>query len=179
MASFNRVILMGNLTQDIELRYTPGGTAVTDARMAVNNKRKNANNEWVDEVCYVSVTMWGRTAEVASEYLSKGSPVFVEGHLKYDSWETDGKKQSKLSVVCERMQMVGGKSGGGSGAAASQSYDKSTSARPAQVSESSSRQPAAASQNVAPQDTANQSAGRGDANPTGDGAGYDDTEIPF
>ena len=82
MASYNRVILVGNLTRDIELKYTPGGTAVTDIGMAVNDRRKSATGEWVDETTFVDVTLWGRTAEVASEYLSKGSPILVEGRLK-------------------------------------------------------------------------------------------------
>jgi len=115
MASFNRVILLGNLTQDVEIRYIPSGMAVTDVRMAVNDRRKNADGEWVEEATFVDVTLWGRTAEVASEYLSKGSPVFIEGRLKLDSWETgDGQKRSKLKVVGERMQLLGGR-GGGSG----------------------------------------------------------------
>ena len=115
MASFNRVILMGNLTRDIELKYTPSGTAVTDIGLAVNDRRKSASGEWVDETTFVDVTLWGRTAEVASEYLSKGSPVLIEGRLKLDTWETDGQKRSKLRVTGERMQMLGSRSGGGSG----------------------------------------------------------------
>ncbi|MGB0595739.1 MAG: single-stranded DNA-binding protein, partial [Rubripirellula sp.] len=113
MASFNRVILVGNLTRDIELKYTPGGTAVTDLGLAVNDRRKTASGEWVDETTFVDVTLWGRTAEVASEYLGKGSPILVEGRLKLDTWETDGQKRSKLRVVCDRMQMLGGTGGGG------------------------------------------------------------------
>ncbi|MCA9174231.1 MAG: single-stranded DNA-binding protein [Planctomycetales bacterium] len=115
MASFNRVILMGNITLPFELRYTPQGTAVTELRLAVNDRRKSASGEWIDETTYVDVTLWGRTAEVACEYLSKGSPVFIEGRLKYDQWEQDGQKRSKLRVVGERMQMVGGKQGQGGG----------------------------------------------------------------
>jgi single-strand DNA-binding protein len=116
MASFNRVILMGNITRDIELKYTPGGMAVTDIGLAVNDRRKNQAGEWIEETTFVDVTLWGRTAEVASEFLSKGSPVLIEGRLKLDSWETDGQKRSKLRVVGERMQMLGSKgSGGGSG----------------------------------------------------------------
>jgi single-strand DNA-binding protein len=119
MASFNRVILVGNLTRDPELRYIPSGTAVCDIGLAVNDRRKNANGEWVEETTFVDVTLWARTAEVASEYLSKGSPVLVEGRLKFDTWETnDGQKRSKLRVVGERMQMLGGRSGpsgGGTG----------------------------------------------------------------
>ena len=115
MASYNRVILLGNLTRDIELKYTQGGTAVTDVGLAVNERRKAANGEWVEETTFVDVTFWGRTAEVASEYLGKGSPVFIEGRLKLDTWETDGQKRSKLRVVCDRMQMIGGGGGGGGG----------------------------------------------------------------
>ena len=88
MASFNRVILLGNLTRDLELRYLPSGMAVTDIGLAVNDRRKNANGEWIEETTFVDVTLWGRTAEVASEYLSKGSPVFIEGRLKLDSGKT-------------------------------------------------------------------------------------------
>ena len=108
MASYNRVILVGNLTRDIELKYTQGGTAVTDIGLAVNDRRKTATGEWVDETTFVDVTLWGRTAEVASEYLSKGSPVLVEGRLKLDTWEADGQKRSKLNVVADRMQLIGG-----------------------------------------------------------------------
>jgi single-strand DNA-binding protein len=115
MASFNRVILMGNLTRDIELKYTGSQLAVTELGLAVNDRRKNAQGEWVEEVTFVDITLWGRTAEVAAEYLSKGSPVFIEGRLKLDSWEKDGKKNYKLRVVGERMQMIGGKGGGGGG----------------------------------------------------------------
>ena len=116
MASFNRVILLGNVTRDLELRYIPSGTAVTDLGMAVNDRRKNSAGEWVEETTFVDVTLWGRTAEVASEYLSKGAPVLIEGRLKLDSWETsDGQKRSKLKVVGDRMQLLGSRGGGGGG----------------------------------------------------------------
>ncbi|MBW3599007.1 MAG: single-stranded DNA-binding protein [Planctomycetes bacterium] len=114
-ASYNRVVIMGNLTADIDLRYTNTNTAVTDVTVAINDRRKSASGEWVEETVFVDVTLWGRTAEVASEYLSKGSPVFIEGRLKLDRWETDGQKRSKLRVVCEKMQMVGGRGEGGGG----------------------------------------------------------------
>lgn len=118
MASFNRVILLGNLTRDVELRYTPRQTAVTDIGLAVNDRRKSADGEWVEEATFVDVTLWGRTAEVAGQYLGKGSPILVEGRLKLDTWETDGQKRSKLHVVGERMQMLGGRSSGSSGGGA-------------------------------------------------------------
>jgi single-strand DNA-binding protein len=112
MASFNRVILVGNLTRDPELRYIPSGTAVSDITLAVNDRFKRGD-QWVDEPVFVDVTLWGRTAEVANEYLSKGSPVLIEGRLKLDRWEKDGQKHSKLRVTAEKMQMLGTKSGGG------------------------------------------------------------------
>ena len=112
MASYNRVVLVGNLTRDVELKYTQSGTAVTDVGLAVNDRRKTQTGEWVDETTFVDVTLWGRTAEVAGEYLSKGSSVLIEGRLRLDTWETEGQKRSKLRVVCERMQMLGGRGGG-------------------------------------------------------------------
>ena len=109
MASFNKVILLGNLTRDVEVRYTPSGTAVSEVGLAVNDRRKDAAGNWVDETTFVDVTLWGRQAEVAGEYLGKGSPVLIEGRLKLSQWEKDGQKRSKLSVVAENMRMLGGK----------------------------------------------------------------------
>ena len=113
MASFNRVILLGNLTKDPEVRYTPSGMAVGDLRMAVSRKFKTAEGENRDETCFVGVTVWGRQAETCTEYLTKGSPVLVEGRLKYDEWEKDGQKHNRLSVVAERVQFLGGRGAGG------------------------------------------------------------------
>src|SRR6056297_1340985 len=98
MASFNKVVLLGNLTRDVEVRFTPSSTPVTDIGLAVNDRRKNASGEWVEEATFVDVTLWGRTAEVAGEYLAKGSQVLVEGRLKLDQWEQDGQRRSKLKV---------------------------------------------------------------------------------
>jgi single-strand DNA-binding protein len=113
MASFNRVVLLGNVTRDPELRYIASGMAVTDIGLAVNDRRKTASGEWVEETTFVDVTLWGRTAEVAGEYVTKGSPILIEGRLKLDTWEKDGKKNSKLRVVGERMQLLGSKGGDG------------------------------------------------------------------
>jgi len=115
MASFNRVILVGNVTRDVELKYIPSGTAVTELGLAVNDRRKDQSGQWIDETTFVDVTLWGRQAEVAGEYLSKGSPVLIEGRLKLDTWETDGQKRSKLHVVGQRMQMLSGRGDGGGG----------------------------------------------------------------
>jgi single-strand DNA-binding protein len=114
MASFNRVILVGNLTRDPELRYIPSGTAVSEIGLAVNDRVKKGD-QWVDETTFVDVTLWGRTAEVANEYLSKGSNILIEGRLKLDTWEKDGQKRSKLRVIAEKMQMLGSRGEGGSG----------------------------------------------------------------
>jgi len=137
MASYNRVVLIGNVTRDIQLKYTPTGLAVTEVGLAMKDRRKNAQGEWVDDVVFVDVTLWGRTAEVASEYLSKGSPLFVEGRLKLDTWEKDGEKKSKLRIVGERIQLIGSKGSGGTGPAAKRSdgqpVDESYSDAPSAV----------------------------------------------
>lgn len=110
MASYNRVVLIGNLTRDIEIRHTANSRmAVVQNAIAVNDRRKNASGEWVDETTFVDVTFFGRMAELVSEYLAKGSPIFIEGRLKLDMWEKDGQKRSKLYVIAERMQFLSGK----------------------------------------------------------------------
>ena len=118
MASYNRVILMGNLTRDPEVRYTPGGTAVTDVGLAVNRVwNDKSTNTRKEETTFIDVTLWGRTAEIAGEYLSKGRPVMIEGRLQLDQWEDreTGQKRSKLKVVGESMQLLGGRDGGAGG----------------------------------------------------------------
>ena len=121
MASFNRVILVGNLTRDPEVKYTTGGTAVAEIGMAVSRQWfDQKSNEKKEETTFVDVTLWGRQAEVAGEYLAKGRPVLIEGRLQLDSWEdkTSGQKRTKLRVVCEQMQMLGSRgdaAGGGGG----------------------------------------------------------------
>lgn len=116
MASFNKVILLGNLTRDPQVRYTPGGQAVSEIGLAVNRSwfDKNANQR-KEEVTFVDVTLWGRTAEIAGEYLSKGRQILIEGRLQLDQWDDreTGQKRSKLRVVCENMTMVGGRAEGG------------------------------------------------------------------
>jgi len=114
MASYNKVILMGNLTRDPELKYLPNGTAVASFGLAVNsvyNDRQSGERK--EDVCFVDITAWERTAEICNEYLKKGRPVFLEGRLKFRSWETDdGQKRSKLDVVADRIQLIGGRQEG-------------------------------------------------------------------
>ena len=115
MASFNKVLLMGNLTRDPELRYTGSGAAVASFGLAVNRKYK-AGDEWKEEVCFVDITVWAKQAENCAEYLHKGSPVFVEGRLNYQSWESDtGQKRNKLEVVANNVQFMGRPGGGKEG----------------------------------------------------------------
>jgi single-strand DNA-binding protein len=116
MASFNRLILMGNITRDLDLRYTPNGTAVLDVGLAVNDRHRNSEGKTIDSVVFIDCVCFGRTAEVCNEYLQKGSPVFFEGRLKLDTWEKEGERKSKHKMVVERMQLVGGPPRGGSGA---------------------------------------------------------------
>jgi single-strand DNA-binding protein len=126
MASFNKVILVGNLTRDPQVKYTAGGTAVTEIGLAVNHqwfdKQTNSRRE---EVTFVDVTLWGRTAEIAGEYLAKGRSVLIEGRLKTDSWDDKetGKKRSKLTVVGENMTMLGGRGEGDQAAPAQDQGD--------------------------------------------------------
>lgn len=109
--SFNKVILLGNLTRDPEVRYTPKGSAVAELGLAVNRVYSTDGGEKRVEVTFVDVTLWGRTAEVAGEYLKKGRPVFIEGRLQLDTWDDkqSGQKRSKLKVVGESLQLIGGK----------------------------------------------------------------------
>lgn len=116
MASYNRVILIGNLTRDPEVKYIPSGMAVAEIGLAVNRYFNDRNtNERKEETTFVDVTLWGRQAELAGEYLAKGRPVMIEGRLQLDTWEDkqSGQKRSKLRVVGETMQFLG--SGGGEG----------------------------------------------------------------
>ena len=108
MANLNKVFLIGNLTRDPELRYTPGGTAVANLGLAVNRRFKDSSGELKEEVCFLTVTVWDKQAEACCQYLTKGRPVFVEGVLQSRFWETpDKQKRSALDVRAERVQFLG------------------------------------------------------------------------
>lgn len=117
MASFNKVLLMGNLTRDPELRYIPSGTAVVKFGLAVNRDYVDKQSgDKKESVCFVDITVWGKQAETCNQYLTKGRPVFIEGRLEFSSWETkEGDKRSKLEVVAERVQFLGGRKDEGEG----------------------------------------------------------------
>ncbi len=118
MASFNRVILMGNLTRDPRLSYTPNNTAVCEFGLAVNRRFRDRDGNQRDEVCYVDLSAFGRSGETINQYMSKGRAILVEGRLKFDSWTSqEGQKRNKLSVVVENFTFIGGRGedGGGGG----------------------------------------------------------------
>lgn len=120
MASLNKVMIIGNLTRDPEVRFTPKGTAVCDMALAVNRRYLSDSGERVEEVTYLDIVLWNKQAELAGQYLAKGRSVFVEGRLQMDSWEdkATGQKRTKIRIVCENMQFLdskGGAAGGGGG----------------------------------------------------------------
>lgn len=141
MANLNKVMLIGNLTRDPEVRHTPKGSAVADLGVAVNRKVQDGNGGWKDETTFVDVTVWGNSAENAQKYLSKGRGVFIEGRLQMDTWDdkTTGQKRSKLKVVADNLQFLpdgkggaprssnegqpGGRSDGGQGGSAGPADD--------------------------------------------------------
>jgi single-strand DNA-binding protein len=120
MVSINRVVLVGNLTKDPELRHTPSGTAVCNLRLAVNTRRKDETGQWVDKPNYFDITVWGNQGERCAQYLSKGRPVAVDGRLEWREWETpEGNKRQAVDVVADSVQFLGsrgdGEGGGGGG----------------------------------------------------------------
>jgi len=120
MASFNKVILMGNLTRDPELRYTPKGTAIAKVGLAVNRVWTNEAGEKKEEVTFVDVDIFGRTAENVGQYMRKGRPILIEGRLKLDQWDDKqtGQKKSRLGVVADTVQFLGSAPAAGEGGAA-------------------------------------------------------------
>ena len=117
MANLNKVLLMGNLTRDPEMRYTQSGTAIVKLGLAVNRRYRNrSTNEMVEETTFVDVEGWGSQAETINQYMRKGRPIFIEGRLRLDSWEgRDGQKRNKIVVVLENFQFLGSGNGGGGG----------------------------------------------------------------
>lgn len=138
MPNLNKVMLMGNLTRDPEIKYTPKGMAIAHFGIAVNRVWSNEAGEKQEEVTFIDIEMFGRKAEVVGEYFKKGKPIYVEGRLKLDSWDdkTSGQKKSKLKVVGETFEFLGSREGGGSGG------ESSEGGRPEARSSSSFRKPA-------------------------------------
>ena len=143
MASFNKVILMGNLTRDPELRYTPKGTAIAKVGLAVNRVWTNEAGEKKEEVTFVDVDIFGRTAENVGQYMRKGRPMLVEGRLKLDQWDDKqtGQKKSKLGVVAETVQFLGSAPTAGEGGAPAARAPRPAAAASAPAPESGDAEP--------------------------------------
>ena len=146
MANLNKVMLIGNLTRDPELRHTPKGTAVSEISMAINRVWNNDQGQKQEETTFVEVTLWGRQAELAQQYLTKGRPVYIEGRLNLDTWDDKetGKKRSKLRVIGENMQFLSSGTGTGGGGGSSERSSQASSPSQRQSSPQGSPQGASA-----------------------------------
>ncbi len=124
MANINRVVLVGNLTRDPELRHTPSGTAVCSLRLAVNTRRKDgATGEWTEKPNYFDITVWGSQGENCAQYLAKGRPVGIDGRLEWREWEAqDGTKRQAVEVIADTVQFLGGRDGAAEGGASGSSF---------------------------------------------------------
>ena len=141
--SLNRVFLLGNVTRDPEVKFTPKGSAVTDVGIALNRAYTNSSGEKVEEVVYVDVELWGRTAEIAGEYAKKGRQILIEGRLRMDSWEdkATGQKRSRLRVVGENLTLLGGGARAGAPGRSDDEVGESRSAVPGARSKASDSPP--------------------------------------
>jgi single-strand DNA-binding protein len=184
MASFNKVILMGNLTRDPQLKFLPNQTAVAEFGIACNRKFKGADGADREEVSFFDITAFGKTGEVINQYFTKGKPIFIEGRLKYDSWEdkNGGGKRSKLNVIAENFQFIGGRDGAPGGGGGGGGYESSAPGgggeydqRPAARSAAPSRPPAARPPASRPAPTQQPPAEQ----PFGDEPQIDEADIPF
>lgn len=139
MASYNRVVLLGNCTRDPEVKYTPKGTAVTDLGLAINRYYTTEGGEKREETTFVDVTFWGRPAEIAGEYIKKGRPVMIEGRLQLDTWDDKqtGQKRSRLKVVGENLQLLGSREDAAGGGGGGSSTKRAAPAKPATPEEPS------------------------------------------
>lgn len=177
MASLNKVILIGNLTRDPEIRYTPKGSAVCDLGLAVNRRYTTESGERQEEVTFLDVVLWGKQAELAGQYLHKGRSVFIEGRLQMDTWEdkASGQKRSKIKIVSENMQFIDSKGGGGGPRGGGGEHDEEGGA-PSRPPARPAQRPAAASARP-PQRTQPAAADEFSDGPITEGMEEDD--IPF
>ena len=166
MPNLNKVMLMGNLTRDPEVRYTPKGTAVSDISLAINRNFSTDDGTKREETTFVEITFWGRQAEVIGEYMKKGRPLYVEGRLQLDQWEdkTSGQNRSRLKIVGENFQFLGGRDDGGGGGGGGYSgggqqgggYQQPQQAAPQQQAPQQNYQQPAPQQQAPPQQAAPQ-----------------------
>lgn len=143
MPDYNKVLLMGRLTRDVELKFTPGNQAVAKIGLAVNHRYKTKEGEAKEDVTFVDCEAWGKTAEVMNQYLAKGKPVFVEGRLKLDTWQDkDGSNRSKMKVVIENFQFIDSRGGDGGGSGGGEGGEGRSSAPRPQAAGAAKSQPA-------------------------------------
>ena len=180
MANLNKVMLIGNLTRDPEIKYTPKGQAIAELGLAINRYYTLDSGEKKEEVTFVDVTLWGRQAEIAKEYLAKGRNVYIEGRLQLDSWDDKqtGQKRSKLKVTGDQMQLLGGRDGGGSGGGGGgggggASYDRGSSSPAGDEYDQRPSKPAASKPGFS------QGGGGGKPKPAPQPVEDDDDDIPF
>jgi single-strand DNA-binding protein len=145
MANLNKVMLIGNLTRDPELRHTPSGKSVAELGLAINRSWTNDQGQKQEDTTFVDVSVWGRQAEVIQQYVTKGSPIYIEGRLQLDSWDdkATGQKRSKLRVICENFQFLGGKAGApGTNSGGGGSSDRPSQGAPSKAPKGASAAPA-------------------------------------
>jgi single-strand DNA-binding protein len=144
MANLNKVMLIGNLTRDPELRHTPSGKSVAELGLAINRSWTNDQGQKQEDTTFVDVSVWGRQAEVIQQYVTKGSPIYIEGRLQLDSWDdkATGQKRSKLRVICENFQFLGGKAGAPGTNSGGGSSDRPSQGAPSKSPKGASAAPA-------------------------------------
>jgi single-strand DNA-binding protein len=183
MASYNKVLLMGNLTRDPQLKYLPNQTAVAEFGIACNRKFKGANGEDREEVTFVDITAFGKTGELINQYFTKGKPIFIDGRLKYDTWEdkNGGGKRSKLHVIAEGFQFIGGRDGatGGGGGGGYDSAPQSSGGDYSQTAPTARSAPAARPPAARPPAARPPAAEPPAQPPFGDEPQIDESDIPF
>ena len=179
MANFNKVIMLGNLTRDPELRYTPSGSAVCEFGIATNRTYTTSDGQEREDTCFVDVSIWGRRGEVVSEYFSKGRPILIEGRLNYDTWETPDGRQSKHTIVAYNFEFVGGRgqgsSGGGGGSRGGRSSGGGSGGGQGRQSQQGGQQPQKPQGSQGP----SQGGQGGQAGEEQEGFDVSDDEIPF
>ncbi|HEV7299954.1 MAG TPA: single-stranded DNA-binding protein [Tepidisphaeraceae bacterium] len=180
MASYNKVLLMGNLTRDPQLRYTPSQMAVADFGIAVNEKFTTKSGEKREDVAFIDITAWGKQAELINQYFTKGKPIFIEGRLKYETWDDKqgGGKRHKLTVTLDGFQFVGGRDGGGGGGGGGGSYDQGAGPGDFEDSAPPQRSQSRPAPNRPPQRPAPRQAAPAEQ-PYGDEQQFKDDDIPF
>ncbi len=178
---YNRVVLMGNVTKNLERRVMPSGVVVTEFGLAINDRRKGSDGKMADETSFFDVALYGRIAEIACQYLSKGSNILVEGRLRQEVWESKGQRKTKVRVIGEKMQVIGGGSMPSPPPASTVKVARpagSAEPRPSEPENSASPKPEAEAE-TEPQPASKPVPGESPHGPPDSAIGYDEPDIPF